>query len=53
MLQYLSEKNMNSIKIKERSLALEERKLELEAQKIALEEKKWEYLTLQVKNKEL
>ena len=53
MLQYLSDKNVDNMKVKERSLALEERRLEIEEKKIALEEKKWEYLLQQVKGKEL
>ena len=44
MLEYLSGKHNDNLKIKEKQLTLEEKKLELEEKRIALEEKKWELL---------
>lgn len=48
MLEYLTEKHNDNLKVKDRQLALEEKKLELEEKKIALEEKKWELLLSQI-----
>ena len=44
MLEYLSGKHNDNLKIKEKQLTLEEKKPELEEKRIVLEEKKWEIL---------
>ena len=45
MLDYLSTKHADNLKLKEKQLELEEKRLRVEEKKIELEELKWRYMS--------